>query len=45
MPGLWAGYMIYTDDEEAGVRVLVARKKWCKAKRMLAKLDELLTES
>jgi hypothetical protein len=37
--------MIYTDDEEAGVRVLVVRKKWCKAKRLLAKLAELLRES
>jgi hypothetical protein len=37
--------MIYTDDEEARVRVLVVRKKWFKAKRLLAKLDELLTES
>jgi hypothetical protein len=37
--------MIYTDDEEAGVRVLVVRKKWCKAKRLLTKLDELLMES
>jgi hypothetical protein len=41
--------MIYTDDEEAGVRVrvlvLVARKKWCKAKRLLENLDELLKES
>jgi hypothetical protein len=37
--------MIYTDDEEAGLRVLVARKKWCKAKRILAKLDVLLKES
>jgi hypothetical protein len=27
------------------VRVLVARKKWCKAKRMLAKHDDLLKES
>jgi hypothetical protein len=37
--GPWTGSMVYTDDEEAGARVLVARKKWCKAKRMLAKLD------
>jgi hypothetical protein len=44
-PGPWAGSIIYTDDEEAGVRVLVLRKKWCKAKRLLAKLDDLLKES
>jgi hypothetical protein len=44
-PGPWDGSMVYTDDEEAGVRVLVARKKWCKAKHLLANLDELLTES
>jgi hypothetical protein len=37
--------MIYTDDEEAGLRVLVARKKWCKANRLLANLDVLLKES
>jgi hypothetical protein len=45
MPGPWAGSMVYTNDEEEGVRVLVARKKWRKANRMLAKMDELLTES
>jgi hypothetical protein len=37
--------MIYTDGEEAELRVLVARKKRCKAKRILAKLDVLLKES
>jgi hypothetical protein len=37
--------MVYTDGVEAGVRVLVARKKWCKVNRLLAKMDELLTES
>jgi hypothetical protein len=42
IPGPWAGSMINTDDEEAGLRVLVARKKWYKAKRLLAKLDGLL---
>jgi hypothetical protein len=26
-PGPWAGYMVYTDDAEEGVRVLVSRKK------------------
>jgi hypothetical protein len=44
-PGPWDGSMIYTDDEEAGVRVLVTRKKWCKEKRLLSKLDKLLTDS
>jgi hypothetical protein len=37
--------MIYTDDEEAGLRVLVVRNKWCKEKRLLANLDVLLKES
>jgi hypothetical protein len=37
--------MICTDDEEAGLRVLVARKKWCKANRLLENLDALLKES
>jgi hypothetical protein len=43
-PGRWAGSIIYTDDEEAGVRVLVVRKKRCKAKSMLANMDYLLME-
>jgi hypothetical protein len=43
-PGHWDGSMVYNDDDEAGVRVLVARKKWCRAKSLLAKFDELLTE-
>jgi hypothetical protein len=37
--------MIYTDDEEPGLRLLVARNKWCKAKHLLEKLDVLLKES
>jgi hypothetical protein len=37
--------MIYTDDEESGLKVLVASKKWCKAKRLLANLVVLLKES
>jgi hypothetical protein len=45
MPPPWPGSMIYTDNEEAGLRVLVARKKWCKAKHLLANLDALLKES
>jgi hypothetical protein len=44
-PGPWAGSMIYTDDEDAGLRVLVARKKWCNAKRLLANLYALPKES
>jgi hypothetical protein len=43
-PGPWVRSMVYTDDVEAGVRVMVASKKWCKAKHLLAKLDVLLTE-
>jgi hypothetical protein len=34
--------MVYTDDSAAGVRILVSRKKWAKAKRPLATLHELL---
>jgi hypothetical protein len=41
--------MVYTDDAGSGVRVLVlvlvAKKKWCKVKRLLATLDNLLMES
>jgi hypothetical protein len=44
-PGPWAGSMIYTDDTEAGLRVLVARKKWCKENSLLANLDALMKES
>jgi hypothetical protein len=42
-PGPWDGSMVYIDDAEEGVMVLMARQKWCKAKRLLGKLDELLT--
>jgi hypothetical protein len=45
VPGLWAGSMIYTDDSAAGVRILVSRKKWAKAKRLLATLYELVLAS
>jgi hypothetical protein len=51
MPGPCAGLMVYTDDAEAGVwvpvrgQMLVARKKLCKMKRLLAKLDVVLKES
>jgi hypothetical protein len=41
-PGPWAGSMVYTDDSSAGVRILVSRKKWAKAKRLLATLHELV---
>jgi hypothetical protein len=30
--------MVYTDDSAAGVRILVSRKKWAKAKRLLVML-------
>jgi hypothetical protein len=38
-------YMVYTDDRSVGVRVLVSRKKWAKAKRLLATLHELVLAS
>jgi hypothetical protein len=44
-PGPWAGSMVYTDDAEAGVRVMVSRKKWAKAKRLLATLHGLVLAS
>jgi hypothetical protein len=44
-PGPWAGSMVYTDDAEAGVRVLVSRKKWAKAKQLLATLHGLVLAS
>jgi hypothetical protein len=37
--------MIYTDYAEAGVRVLVSRKKWAEAKRLLAALHGLAMAS
>jgi hypothetical protein len=37
--------MVYTDDGEAGVRILVSRKKWAKAKRLLATLHRLVLAS
>jgi hypothetical protein len=37
--------MVYTDDRSAGVWMLVSRKKWAKAKRLLATLDELVLAS
>jgi hypothetical protein len=37
--------MVYTDDAEAGVRILVSRKKWAKAKRLLATLHGLTMAS
>jgi hypothetical protein len=43
--GPWAGSMVYTDDSSAGVRILVSRKKWAKAKRLLATLHELVVAS
>jgi hypothetical protein len=44
-PGPWAGSMVYTEDAEAGVRILVSRKKWDKAKRLLAILHGLVMDS
>jgi hypothetical protein len=44
-PGPWAGSMVYMDDSAAGVRILVSRKKWVKAKRLLATLHELVLAS
>jgi hypothetical protein len=44
-PGPWAGSMLYTDDGEAGVRMLVSRKKWANAKRLLAMLHGLVLAS
>jgi hypothetical protein len=44
-PGPWAGSMVYTDDAEAGVRVLVSRKKWDKANQFLATLYGLVLAS
>jgi hypothetical protein len=44
-PSPWAGSMVYTDDSAAGVRILVSRKKWAKAKRLLATLQELVLAS
>jgi hypothetical protein len=37
--------MVYTDDDETGVRVLVARKKWAKAKRLLTTLHGIVLAS
>jgi hypothetical protein len=44
-PGPWADSMVYTDDSSAGVRILVSRKKWAKAKRLLATLHGLVLAS
>jgi hypothetical protein len=44
-PGPWAGSMVYTDDAEAGVRVLVSRKKWAKANQLLTTLHGLVLAS
>jgi hypothetical protein len=37
--------MVYTDDSAAGVRILVSRKKWAKAKQLLATLHKLVLAS
>jgi hypothetical protein len=44
-PGPWTGFMVYTDDSVAGVQELVSRKKWAKAKRLLATLHGLVLAS
>jgi hypothetical protein len=44
-PGPWAGCMVYTDDSATGVRILVSKKKWAKAKRLLAMLHKLVLTS
>jgi hypothetical protein len=44
-PGPWAGSMVYTDDRSAGMRILVSRKKWAKAKRLLETLHKLVLAS
>jgi hypothetical protein len=44
-PGPWAGSMVYTDEAEAGVRVLVSRNKWAKANKLLATLRGLVLAS
>jgi hypothetical protein len=44
-PGPWAGSMVYTDDAEAGVRILVSRKKWANAKRLISTLHGLVMAS
>jgi hypothetical protein len=41
----WVGSMVYTDDVETGVRVLVSRKKWVKAKRLLVTLYGIVLAS
>jgi hypothetical protein len=37
--------MVYTDDAEAGVRVLLSMKKWAKANQLLATLHDLVFAS
>jgi hypothetical protein len=44
-PGPWSGSMMYTDEADAGVRVLVSRKKWYKANQLLANLHGLVLAS
>jgi hypothetical protein len=44
--GPWAGSStVYTDDGEAGVRILVSRKKMTKSKRQLVTLCRLVLAS
>jgi hypothetical protein len=44
-PGPWEGSVVYTDHAEAGMRVLVRRKKWAKAKRLLETLHGIVVAS
>jgi hypothetical protein len=37
--------MLYTDDADAGVRVLVSQKKWAKVKRLMDKLHSFFMAS
>jgi hypothetical protein len=41
-PCSYAGSMVYTDVSAFGVRILVSRNKWAKAKPFLATLHELV---
>jgi hypothetical protein len=43
--GSMGGIYGYTDDSAAGVRIVVSRKRWAKAKRLLVMLHELVLAS
>jgi hypothetical protein len=44
-PGPWGGCMVYTDNAEEGVQVLILRKKWYKPNRVLLALNGLVMAS